>query len=49
MKYAIIEKVINALPPEDKMRLAKKAKAEKKSIEEMAVIILAEGDITSNN
>lgn len=46
MKNATVEDVINALPPEDKMRLAKKADAAKKTVEEMAIIILSSGDST---
>ena len=41
-----VEEIVNALPPEDKKRLAKLANAEKKTIEDLVVFILSSGAST---
>lgn len=41
-----VEELVNALPPEDRMRLLKKAKSQKKTVREMVISILTKGAST---
>lgn len=41
-----VEKIVRALPPEDRMRLRKMATLQKKSVEELVIFLLSKGAST---